>query len=140
MDTHQPTPPYHGRCLCGAVRYEVDADISFASHCHCSMCRKAHGAAFGSYGGVAARNFRITQGEDAVRSFSSSPGVARRFCSHCGPPITWTSDQHPEHVAFTLGTLDTPLPVPPGMRHIHVASKGSWYEICDSLPRFEGDG
>ena len=104
------------------------------------MCRKAHGAAFGSYGGVAADKFRFTHGEDAVRTFHSSPGVARRFCPQCGSPITWTSDQHPGHVAFTLGTLEAPLPPPAGMRHIHVASKASWYEICDSLPRFDGNG
>ena len=135
-----PPPPYRGRCLCGAVRYEVGGDLSFASHCHCSMCRKAHGAAFGSYGGVPSHKFRFTQGEDVVRTFVSSPGVARRFCPHCGSPITWTSDQHPGYVAFTLGTLETPLPMPAGMRHIHVASKAPWYEICDSLPRAGGNG
>lgn len=135
-----PSPPYRGSCLCGAVKYEMDGDLRFASHCHCSMCRKAHGAAFGSYGGVSVRKFRITQGRDSVRAFNSSTGVTRSFCSHCGSPLTWTSDQHPEYLAFTLGTLETPLPMPPGMRHIHVASKAPWYEICDALPRFDGNG
>ena len=135
-----PTLPLRGGCLCGAVKYELDGPISFASHCHCSMCRKAHGAAFASYGGVSASSFRITQGQDALRSFESSPGVMRSFCSQCGSPITWTSGEHAGHVAFTLGTLETPVPMPPGMRHIHVASKAPWYEICDSLPRFDGNG
>src|SRR5262249_1463634 len=123
----QSIPAHRGSCLCGAVKYELSGQIRFASHCHCSMCRKAHGAAFGRYGGVSADKFRLTQGQDALREFHSSPGVTRSFCSHCGSPITWTSDQHPEHVAFTLGTLETPLADLPGMRHIHVASKAPWY-------------
>ncbi|MGZ0843339.1 GFA family protein, partial [Klebsiella pneumoniae subsp. pneumoniae] len=30
----------------------TDAPIESASHCHCSQCRKAHGAAFATYGKV----------------------------------------------------------------------------------------
>lgn len=138
---HDATFPtsLRGGCLCGAVKYEIDGDIEFASHCHCAMCRKVHGAAFATYGGVSSRQFRFTQGADAVRTFESSPGVRRRFCPRCGSPLTWTQDQRPEHIAFTLGTLETPVSPPAGMRHIYVASKAPWYEICDSLPRFEGD-
>jgi len=35
-----------GSCLCGGVRYEIAGPLSGALNCHCSMCRKAHGAAF----------------------------------------------------------------------------------------------
>ena len=35
-----------GSCLCGAVAYEVDAPAGPIVHCHCSTCRKTHGAAF----------------------------------------------------------------------------------------------
>ena len=41
---------YHGSCHCGAVRYEITTPITYASNCHCGQCRKAHGAAFASYG------------------------------------------------------------------------------------------
>ncbi|MGH8286041.1 MAG: GFA family protein, partial [Steroidobacteraceae bacterium] len=41
-----------GSCLCGGVRFEIDGPVGRASHCHCSMCRKAHGAAFGTDGRV----------------------------------------------------------------------------------------
>lgn len=47
-----------GSCLCGAVSYEIDAPIESASHCHCSQCRKAHGAAFATYGKVRREAFR----------------------------------------------------------------------------------
>ncbi len=35
-----------GGCLCGRVRYEVAGPLANADHCHCSMCRRQHGAAF----------------------------------------------------------------------------------------------
>ena len=38
----------HGSCLCGKVRFELAGPPQFINHCHCSMCRKVHGAAFGS--------------------------------------------------------------------------------------------
>ena len=34
-----------GGCLCGAVRYRIDAAPVEALYCHRRMCRQAHGAA-----------------------------------------------------------------------------------------------
>lgn len=52
---------HKGSCLCGEVRYEIAGDIKYVRHCHCSMCRKAHGAAFGSYAKVPASWYRIEE-------------------------------------------------------------------------------
>ncbi|MDQ8036849.1 MAG: GFA family protein [Pedobacter sp.] len=124
-----------GSCLCGAVRYEVDGDIRNVTHCHCSMCRKAHGSAFGSYGSVRREQFRFLQGEEHLVPYESSEGVRRRFCSACGASLLWLSEHRfPEWVSFALGTLDTPF-VPPKQRHIHVASKAEWHEVTDAWPQ-----
>ncbi len=32
-----------GSCLCGAVRYTVDAEFTGANACHCSQCRRQSG-------------------------------------------------------------------------------------------------
>lgn len=32
-----------GSCLCGAVRFEIDGELTPPDACHCSMCRKASG-------------------------------------------------------------------------------------------------
>jgi len=134
---HDKGPPYRGGCLCGAVRYEVGTVIDRASHCHCSMCRKAHGAAFATYATVPAEHFRITQGADSLRSYVSSPGNTRTFCMHCGSPITWVSEHAPDRgsVDVTLGTLETAVQVPQQW-HIFVASKAPWYAIDDGLPQW----
>src|SRR5207249_145423 len=37
-----------GSCLCGDVAFEL-VPGDWMGHCHCSMCRKAHGAAFATH-------------------------------------------------------------------------------------------
>ncbi len=48
-----------GSCLCGGIRYEIDADLGPVTNCHCSQCRKASGAAFASNASVPAAAFRF---------------------------------------------------------------------------------
>ena len=73
-----------GSCLCGAIAYEADAELSRIIHCHCQTCRKTHGAAFSSVTAVPRESFRWTRGSELLDAFESSPGKFRRFCSRCG--------------------------------------------------------
>jgi hypothetical protein len=126
----------HGGCLCGAVRYEIDGLIRHISHCHCSMCRKFHGAAFATYATFAAKRFRLASGADRITAYRSSDHGTRSFCQTCGSSLFWAYDTHPELVALALGTLDDD----PGGRptaHIYVGSKAPWFEITDALPQHE---
>ena len=120
-------PPYLGSCLCGAIRYAVLADIKAVSHCHCSMCRKAHGAAFASYGAVPLEHFSITSGAARLCSYQSSPDVTRRFCALCGSTLTWqqTSGGLSDWICLALGTLDTAFR-PARQRHVHADSAVPW--------------
>ena len=123
-----------GSCLCGKVRYELSGRPQFINHCHCSMCRKAHGAAFGSFLHADGRTFHWTAGTADVRRFESSPGTFRAFCKHCGSSVP-VLEGDDEHVIIPAGTLDDD----PGVRpivHIHTSSKASWYSISDDLPQF----
>jgi hypothetical protein len=124
-----------GSCLCGAVRYELDGGAMFINHCHCSMCRKVHGAAFGSFLHADGTRFRWTAGEDRVRRHDSSPGNQRAFCSVCGSNLP-VLEEAGAHVIIPAGTLDDD----PGLRpivHFHVASKAPWHEITDEVPQFD---
>lgn len=128
--------PYRGQCLCGAVRYEVDAFSTRMGHCHCSMCRKFHGAAFATYGEAKASDFRWLQGEAELASYRAGNGTTRRFCRHCGSSMTFASASGPDDVVeIALGTLDSNLDLSPDA-HIYVGSKASWSEILDDLPQY----
>ena len=124
-----------GSCLCGGVRYEISGPVSYPLNCHCSMCRKAHGAAFRSRARVKADDFRWTQGAELVTYYESSPGNHRGFCRMCGSPLLSRFDNDPRSYGVPLGGLDDDPGIKPGF-HVFVASKAPWYDITDELPQF----
>ncbi|TLX58175.1 GFA family protein [Stutzerimonas nosocomialis] len=122
-----------GSCLCGAVAYRIDAPIETLTHCHCSMCRKAHGTAFGTYATVPLEHFHLTRGKDQLGVYHSSEHVTRTFCRHCGANLQFV-DNRDHSIGVAAGTLDSALSVVP-QSHIYVGSKAPWYEIQDELPQ-----
>jgi hypothetical protein len=125
---------YQGSCLCGAVQYEIDGELSAAAYCHCSRCRKANGSVFAANATVQESAFRLLQGADALKTFSTPAGVHRVFCSGCGAQVYSKRDSGPGFLRLRLGLLDTPLKQGP-QQHIFVGSKVDWYEIHDELPQ-----
>jgi hypothetical protein len=124
-----------GSCLCGGIEYEVNGEFGKVVNCHCSMCRKATGAAFRTRAAVPPGAFRWLAGENLVSWYQSSPLETRTFCRVCGSTLpTFIAGDHPE-IGLPLGTLDGD----PGVRasaHIFVGSKAPWFEITDDLPKF----
>lgn len=125
-----------GSCLCGAIAFEVTAPPLSMGHCHCSMCRRQHGTAFGTYVEVPRAAFRYTRGAEHVAGYVSSPGITRRFCARCGSKLVFDMDGNADTVSVAAGAFDSPLPLVP-QYHIFVASKAPWHGIHDALPRFD---
>jgi hypothetical protein len=124
-----------GSCLCGTVRYEIDGPFTIMMNCHCSMCRKHHGAPFATFAGAPLEGFRWLGGEDNQGHYASSPGSHRSFCKTCGS-VAPLFMKGAGLVVVPAGSLDDD----PGIRvqaHIFVGSKASWHTISDSLPQFE---
>jgi len=72
---------YHGSCHCGAVSFEVDADLSKLVQCTCSICVKK--------GGLFVRlpdaQFRLLSGEGDLTLYQFNTKTAKHlFCKHCG--------------------------------------------------------
>lgn len=126
-----------GSCLCGSIRYEVRGPLGPASHCHCSMCRKTHGAAFGTYSRVQRSDFFLISGVEDIASYQSSPEVTRTFCRRCGSTLQFIRATRPNTFALALGTLDDDPGVRPSM-HIYIETKVPWLDINDGLPQHEG--
>jgi hypothetical protein len=127
-----------GGCHCGAVRYRVTAPADEVCHCHCSICRRVHGAAFASFAIVPPGNFIITDGVERLTRYDSTPGVQRYFCSRCGAQVYGDVDKLPDMRFYTVGTLDGgihPGHSPEKERHIYVGSKMPWWQITNDLPQ-----
>jgi hypothetical protein len=120
-----------GSCLCGSVQYELDGPFEVMSHCHCSMCRKHHGAAFATFLTVPLHGFRWITGEDLLSTFQSSAYGKRTFCSKCGSVMPVVEPD--TGVAFCpAGNLDGELGIQP-QGHRFVGSKASFHTITDAV-------
>ncbi len=117
-----------GSCLCGAVAWETSGKPASTYHCHCSMCRKAHGAAFGTYASLPAGLFRWRGGTDTIEDYRSSANLTRSFCSRCGSVVPNFEDDG--SCAFVpTGCQDDG---PPADYHIFFASRASWAGNSDN--------
>lgn len=122
-----------GRCLCGALRYQVDGPFVDMLHCHCSMCRKHHGTPFATWAAAPASGFRWVGDTSALASYQSSAQGHREFCRICGSVAPMVLDDM-GMVIVPAGNLEDD----PGIRptaHMFVGSKASWYTINDDLPQ-----
>lgn len=124
-----------GTCLCGTVRYEVTKPFNMMVHCHCSMCRKHHGAPFATFAAAPYDSFRWLAGEDAIDGYRSSEQGTRSFCRHCGSVAPMLMPEAGFAVC-PAGNLIGDPGIRPQM-HMFVGSKAPWYTITDSLPQHE---
>ncbi|TMX41415.1 GFA family protein [Vibrio rotiferianus] len=124
---------YQGGCLCGGVSIEITGPIKHVMHCHCKMCRKAHGSSFASFGLVSVEDFKIT-GTTNIRTYKSSKNVLRTFCGICSSNIEWidNSEFNEGYRSFALGLLDTEF-VPDSEEHIFVSNEVKWGRSCARL-------
>jgi hypothetical protein len=99
-----------GSCLCGAIRYAIDAPVTELRACHCVHCQKTSGAA-GSVNAVLPTSaFRITQGTPKRYSAKADSGrtLYRFFCGDCGSPIYGQRETTPDRVVVRAGAFDNP--------------------------------
>ncbi len=122
-----------GRCLCGSIKWSFSERPQAAYHCHCSMCRKAHGAAFATYYLVAKRDFYWESEINTLQEYQSTPEFIRSFCADCGS-IVPNDGENDEIIYVPAGSHDDG---PQVQAHIFTASKASWHEITDGLTQYE---
>lgn len=125
--------PLEGGCLCGGVRYRIDAEPQDAGYCHCRMCQRSTGAPVVPWLTMASEGFAWTRGEPAV--YRSSPGAERLFCPACGTQLVFRVIAEPQQLDVTLASLDDPEAVPPD-HHSWTSSRIAWFDTRDDLPRY----
>jgi hypothetical protein len=126
-----------GRCLCGAVRYEIRGPLRDVLVCHCSECRRWSGHFFAATS--AQKSDLVLVESDALRWIESpeSESDARRgFCSACGSSLFWDAPAR-DTISIAVGSLDEPTGLET-IGHVYVSQAGDYYELpADGLPRHE---
>ncbi|NMP30103.1 GFA family protein [Thalassotalea sp. M1531] len=128
-----------GSCLCGAIIFEVAKFQPLIGHCHCSMCRKFHGAAFSTFGEVKREHLQWISGVELLSHFHARNDTTRSFCRHCGSSLLFESKFNREAatVEIALAAFDDIDDVNPDA-HIYTESKVSWIALSDNLPKYKG--
>jgi hypothetical protein len=138
MSEKEPIRTVPGSCLCGAVVFETTLPTLICAHCHCSQCRRAHGAGFVTWFTVARAGCRITAGAKDLRRYRSSDHGTRSFCGRCGSSLFFETSRRPEQIDIVLSNMHGAIDRPPQF-HIFVDDRVPWIELGDALPRLGGE-
>lgn len=124
-----------GSCLCGKIKYEITTPGIVMINCHCHQCRKASGAAYGSFFQTTLDFFNWLEGQEFRTEYEIAPGHIRTFCSQCGSPVP-TNRAGTNAVTVPAGAFDDDPGIEPAM-NIFVSDKAQWHEINDDLPQYD---
>lgn len=129
--------PVHGGCLCGAVRFEAGLPSKWCAHCHCSMCRRAHGAGYVTWVGFDRSEFRLLHGDDRLGWYASSPGARRGFCRDCGSTMLFESERWEGETHVALACIDEAIDRQP-QANVFYDAHVDWMPIDESLKSVPG--
>lgn len=120
-----------GGCLCGACRYNTQAEPLNVRVCHCHRCQKATGAAFYARVMVPLAGLTI---DGPVGWLSAESGIRRGFCTACGTTL-FSERQSAGTIGLSMGSLDRPAQFEPA-EHIWTSSKQAWLVLNDGRPQY----
>lgn len=125
-----------GSCLCGQVVYEVELIPEKTFNCHCSYCRKAHGAAFVTVTLAKGDTLSIKQGQEFLKEHQNEISGIRTFCANCGTRLMNHAPDKTMYLSVSLATVDTPVNFRP-VAHVNLESKAAWHEPYADIPAFQ---
>jgi hypothetical protein len=127
-------PQRHGRCLCGAIAFDIRGKMRDVVWCHCGQCLHWHGH-FAGYTASTRSNMDL-RGSDKIVWYQSSDTARRGFCRDCGSSLFWERTNG-GYVSICAGALDVPTGLVTA-RHVFVEDKGDYYRIADDASQAPG--
>ena len=127
----------HGSCLCGTIEFSASLPSKWCAHCHCSMCRKAHGAGYVTWVGFEQDRVSFTRGEDQLAWYESSPGAQRGFCRQCGSSLFFRSKRWAGELHIALGCINDAIDRQP-QANVFFDKHVEWMPLDESLKQVDG--
>jgi hypothetical protein len=130
-------PTVKGNCLCGGVAFTVTLPSKWCAHCHCTLCRKAHGAGYVTWVGFEQDRVRFDVGTGQLEWYESSAGAQRGFCRRCGSTMFFKSERWAGELHIAVGSLDGELDRQPAA-NVFFDAHVEWMPIDHSLKQVDG--
>ena len=106
-----------GRCLCGAVRFELTEPPTDAGYCHCTRCQRRTGGGSSAQTRIDGRTFRLLAGEEHVQCWHPPEGgFGKCFCRRCGAHLFSRSPDDAAQMSIRLAAFDEDPGVRPQWR------------------------
>jgi len=130
--------PITGGCLCGQVRFSIDARPMAMRFCWCRLCQYL-AAGNATVNVVFPSNAITIQGQlTDYRSVADSGRVMhRRFCPTCGTQLFSEAEERPHLIIVRNGALDDTALARPDAT-IWTRSAPEWASIDETLPQHAG--
>jgi hypothetical protein len=129
--------PLTGGCLCGGVRFAIDAPLLSASYCHCKRCQRRTGCGASAQAYPPRGAVTIVAGQDLLTEYRpEGGGFTKVFCSVCGGHVFSHNPDDRDEISVRLGAFDGDPGIRPQRRQ-WTESAAAWEPIPDDgLPRF----
>lgn len=125
----------HGRCHCGAVRFQTPDEAAHSTLCYCEDCRRQSGAPVLAWAMFPEAAVSV-EGEPKV--YRSSESGRRSFCGACGTGLFFTNEplRRMGMIQVRIAALDDPEAIAPRMQ-VQTADRAGWMASAHALPAFE---
>jgi len=129
-----------GRCHCGYVTFQAEADPETTTICNCTDCQTMSGAPLRAVIITRPGTFVLPSGKPTEYRKTADSGNVRLqgFCPQCGTALYATSiDDEPKAYNVRLGALRQRNELLP-RRQIFVRSQQVWVNDLNSITKFDG--
>lgn len=126
-------PRARGRCLCGAISFQVLGPLRDVYNCYCGRCRRFTGHHMAATAADAA-DLAIDDPDSNLRWYYPVPQAGYAFCCICGSSLFWRSRKATGRVSICAGTLEPPT----GLRTVQAwwTSEASDYHARPEVEEF----
>lgn len=127
-----------GRCHCGNITFEAEADPARTGICNCTDCQMLTGSAFRVTIQTEPGSFRLISGTPSVYVKTADSGTKRQhaFCPACGTPIYATGlGDDPKPYSLRFGTIAQREHFSPSVQ-IWTRSKAAWVDHIAGIESF----
>ena len=126
---------FTGGCVCGAIRYECNADPIVMFNCHCRDCQRLSGGPYTAVVYLPAKALKIKGTPRYHNTESAAMGDHKRaFCPECGSRLFGGITD--EGCGVTASSMDDPSLFHPQF-DIFTSDAQPWDHMDPKLPKFE---
>jgi len=128
---------FTGQCLCGAVTFAADGDVTLMANCHCKDCQQVTGAAYATLIFMAQDDVKVS---GDVKSFEHSVDsgnvLTKQFCPKCGSQMFGMNAARPGGLALRAGSVNEQEQVKPQF-NVFASGKLDCTILDKTIPAFE---